>query len=403
MVQTAYIVSPLRTPIGKLGGALAGVRPDDLLAGVFAAVLAKAGLDPAAVDEVVAGCANQAGEDNRNVARMAWLAAGLPYEVPGYTVNRLCASGLSAVVAAARAVQLGDHDIVLAGGVESMSRAPYSLAKSGGAKPGAWPSGNVTAFDTALGWRYPNPKHEARFPLEAMGETAENLAEQYAISRDDQDAFAFGSHQRAVAAQAAGAFDAEIAPVVIADRKGSVTVSADEGPRPDSTLAALAKLGPAFRKGGTVTAGNSSTLNDGAAALIVASEAAVVRHGLTPILRLVASGEAGVDPRVMGIGPVPATKKALQKAQWQVADLDVIELNEAFAAQSLAVIRGLELDPAKVNVNGGAIALGHPLGMSGARLVATLAHAMAQRDAKRGLATLCIGVGQGVAALFEKV
>ncbi len=291
MVQTAYIVSPLRTPIGKLGGALAGVRPDDLLAGVFAAVLAKAGLDPAAVDEVVAGCANQAGEDNRNVARMAWLAAGLPYEVPGYTVNRLCASGLSAVVAAARAVQLGDHDIVLAGGVESMSRAPYSLAKNGGAKPGAWPAGNVTAFDTALGWRYPNPKHEARFPLEAMGETAENLAEQYAISRDDQDAFAFGSHQRAVAAQAAGAFDAEIAPVVIADRKGSVTVSADEGPRPDSTLAALAKLGPAFRKGGTVTAGNSSTLNDGAAALIVASEAAVVRHGLTPILRLVASGE----------------------------------------------------------------------------------------------------------------
>ncbi len=400
MVQTAYIVSPLRTPIGRLGGALAAVRPDDLLAGVFAAVLAKSGLDPAAVDEVVAGCANQAGEDNRNVARMAWLAAGLPYEVPAYTVNRLCASGLSAVVNAARAIQLGDHDIVLAGGVESMSRAPYSLAKNATGKP---VSGNITAFDTALGWRYPNPKHEARFPLEAMGETAENLAEQYTISRDDQDAFALSSHQRAVAAQAAGAFDAEITPVVIAGRKESVTVSTDEGPRADTSLAALAKLGPAFRKGGTVTAGNSSTLNDGAAALIVASEAAVVRHGLTPILRLVASGEAGVDPRVMGIGPVPATKKALHKAGWQATDLDLVELNEAFAAQSLAVIRGLELDPAKVNVHGGAIALGHPLGMSGARLVATLAHAMTRRDAKRGLATLCIGVGQGVAALFEKV
>jgi len=401
MVKAAYIVSPLRTPIGKLGGALSAVRPDDLLAGAFAAVLAHAGVDPGAIDEVVAGCANQAGEDNRNVARMAWLAAGLPFEVPGYTINRLCASGLSALVAAARAVQLGDHELVLAGGVESMSRAPYSLAKNASGKP---QSGNVTAYDTALGWRYPNPRHEARFPLEAMGETAENLAEQFAISRDDQDAFAVASHQRAVAAHAAGAFTAEITPVVIAGRKGeSTTVSQDEGPRSDTSLAALAKLGPAFRKGGTVTAGNSSTLNDGAAALIVASEAAVVRYGLKPILRFVASGEAGVDPRTMGIGPVPAAHKALAKAGWSIADLDLIELNEAFAAQSLAVMRGLELDPAKVNVNGGAIALGHPLGMSGARLVATLAHALRQRGLRRGMATLCVGVGQGVAALFESV
>ena len=398
-MKSAYIVSPLRTPIGKLGGALSAVRPDDLLAGVFQAVLVRTGLDPLAIDEVVAGCANQAGEDNRNVARMAWLAAGLPYEVPAYTVNRLCASGLSAVVAAARAVQSGDHDVVLCGGVESMSRAPYSLAKNATGKP---QSGNLVAYDTALGWRYPNPRHEARFPLEAMGETAENLAEHYAINRDDQDAFALASHGRALAAQAAGAFTAEIAPVVIAGKKGeTTTVAVDEGPRADTSLAALARLGPAFRKGGTVTAGNSSTLNDGAAALIVCSEEALTRHGLTPMLRFVASGEAGVDPRTMGIGPVPATKKALARAGWTVADLDLVELNEAFAAQSLAVMRALELDPGRVNVHGGAIALGHPLGMSGARLVATLGHAMARHGATRGLATLCVGVGQGVSVLFE--
>ena len=398
MVEAAYVCHPLRTPIGRLGGALSAVRPDDLLAGVFEAVLTAAKVDPAAIDEVVAGCANQAGEDNRNVARMAWLAAGLPFETPGYTVNRLCASGLTAVISAARAVQLGEHELVLAGGVESMSRAPYSLAKNATGKP---QSGNVVAYDTALGWRYPNPRLEARFPLEAMGETAENLADQYAISREDQDAFALASHQKAVAARAAGAFAAEIAPVVIANKKESLTIADDEGPRADTTPAALAKLGPAFRKGGTVTAGNSSTLNDGASAMLIASESAVKRHGLEPILRLVATGEAGVDPRTMGIGPVPATRKALARAGWSVADLDLIELNEAFAAQSLAVMRGLELDPAKVNVNGGAIALGHPLGMSGARLVATLGHAMRQRGARRGLATLCVGVGQGVAALFE--
>ncbi len=399
MTRDAYIVSPLRTPIGKLGGALAAVRPDDLLARAIQAVIERTGLDPAAVDEVVAGCANQAGEDNRNVARMAWLAAGYGYEVPAYTVNRLCASGLSALIAAARAVRLGEHELVIAGGVESMSRAPYSLPKNASGRP---QSGNLVAYDTALGWRYPNPRLEARFPLEAMGETAENLAAQHAVSREDQDAFALESHRRAVAAQVAGAFADELVSVEIAGRKGDVQVVAeDEGPRADTTPAALARLGPAFRKGGSVTAGNSSTLNDGAAALIVASEAAITRFGLTPILRLVASGEAGVDPRVMGIGPVPATHKALTRAGWRVADLDLVELNEAFAAQSLAVMRALELDPARVNVNGGAIALGHPLGMSGARIVATLAHAMRRRGARRGLATLCVGVGQGVSALFE--
>jgi 3-oxoadipyl-CoA thiolase len=399
MTRDAFIVSPLRTPIGRLGGALAGVRPDDLLAGIFQAVVERSGIDPAAIDEVVAGCANQAGEDNRNVARMAWLAAGYGYEIPAYTINRLCASGLSAVIAAARAVRLGEHDLVLAGGVESMSRAPYSLAKNASGKPH---SGNVVAYDTALGWRYPNPRLAARFPLEAMGETAENVAEQHAISREDQDAFALESHRRAVAAQVSGALAAELAAVEIAGKRGEMTVvAADEGPRPDSTAAALARLVPAFRQGGTVTAGNSSTLNDGAAALLVASEAALVRHGLTPLLRLVASGEAGVDPRVMGIGPVPASEKAFARAGWRVADIELVELNEAFAAQSLAVMRALALDPERVNVHGGAIALGHPLGMSGARIVATLAHAMRRRGARRGLATLCVGVGQGVAALFE--
>ncbi len=400
MTTEVYVVSPLRTPIGKLGGALSAVRPDDLLASVFADVLARTGLDPLAIDEVIAGCANQAGEDNRNVARMAWLAAGLPFEVPGFTVNRLCASGLTALATAFRQVAVGDHELVLVGGVESMSRAPYSLPKNASGKP---MSGNLVAYDTALGWRYPNPKHEARFPLEAMGETAENLVERYGITREDQDAFALASHQKAVAAAASGAFDAEVTPVKIPGKKGELTVvSQDEGPRSDTTLAALAKLGPAFRKGGTVTAGNSSTLNDGAAALIVASRAAIERHGLTPIARIVAAGEGAVDPRVMGIGPVPATQKAMKRAGWSVGDLDLIELNEAFAAQSLAVIRELGLDPERVNVHGGAIALGHPLGMSGVRIAATLTHAMQSRGVKRGLATLCVGVGQGVSVLFER-
>jgi 3-oxoadipyl-CoA thiolase len=400
MGRPVYVVSPLRTPIGRLGGALAGVRPDDLLAHACAAAVARSGLAPEAIDEVIAGCANQAGEDNRNVARMAWLAAGFPFEVPAYTVNRLCASGLSAVIAGARQIAVGDHDVVLCGGVESMSRAPYSMPRNATGKP---MSGNLVAYDTALGWRYPNPKHEARFPLEAMGETAENLAADLAISRDDQDAFAFESHRKAVAAAASGAFDAEIVPVDIPGRKGELTrVDKDEGPRADTTLEALGKLGAAFRKGGSVTAGNSSTLNDGAAALILASEAAVARHNLKPLLKIVATGEAGCDPRRMGIGPVPATQKALARAGWSVADLDLVELNEAFAAQSLAVMRTLGLDPAKVNIHGGAIALGHPLGMSGARILATLGHAMARHGARRGLATLCVGVGQGVSLLVER-
>ncbi|MFO0744096.1 MAG: acetyl-CoA C-acyltransferase [Myxococcota bacterium] len=397
--MAVWLCNPLRTPIGKLGGALSAVRPDDLLAHALGAVVTQAGLDPAALDEVIAGCANQAGEDNRNVARMALLIAGFPDALPAHTVNRLCASGLTAIHTAARTILAGDADLVLAGGVESMSRAPYSLPKNVSGKP---MSGNITAYDTALGWRYPNPRLEARFPLEAMGETAENLAERHGLSREDQDRFALASHQKAVAAAAAGAFDAEITPVAIPGRKGESTVVAkDEGPRADTTLEALAKLGPAFRKGGTVTAGNSSTLNDGAAALLVASDAAVKRHGLQPMARLVAMAEAGVDPRVMGIGPVPATLKALGRAGWSAADLELIELNEAFAAQSLAVVRELGLDPERVNVHGGAIALGHPLGMSGARIIATLCHALRRHGKKRGLATLCVGVGQGVATLVE--
>ena len=395
-----WIVSPLRTPIARLGGALASTRPDDLLGDLFRAVVDAAGLDPAGLDEVIAGCANQAGEDNRNVARMAALIAGLPYEVPGHTVNRLCASGLTAVHTGARMIRAGDADLVLVGGVESMSRAPYSLPK---AEPGRPPSGNVTAWDTSLGWRYPNPRLAARFPLEAMGETAENLVTRFDISREDQDAFACESHRRAVAAADAGRFQAEIRPVTLAGKKGAETVfAADEGPRRDTSMEALAKLKPAFRAGGTVTAGNASTLNDGAAAMILASDAGLRTHGLTPIARLVAMGEAGVDPTVMGLGPVPATRKALARAGLTAADLDHVELNEAFAAQALACLRALDLDPALVNPFGGAIALGHPLGMSGARILTTLCHGLASAGKSRGLAALCVGVGQGVAAVVER-
>ncbi|TNF32141.1 MAG: thiolase family protein [Deltaproteobacteria bacterium] len=398
--RDALILSPLRTPIGRLGGALSGVRPDDLLAHTFAAVLARTGIDPAELDEVIAGCANQAGEDNRNVARMAALLAGVPETVPGFTVNRLCASSLTAVNVAARTIRAGDADLVLVGGVESMSRAPYSVPKHVGGKPAV---GNLTAWDTSLGWRYPNPQLAALFPLEAMGETAENLVDRYGISREDQDAFALASHQKAVAAQASGAFADEILPVPIPQRKGEpLVVAEDEGPRGDTSLAQLGRLKPAFRKGGSVTAGNSSTLNDGAVALLVASGAAVKRLGLTPLAKIKGGAAAGVDPRVMGIGPVPATRTALRRAGWTVGDLDLIELNEAFAAQSLAVVRELELPLDRVNVHGGAIALGHPLGMSGARILTTLLHAMIQRDAHRGLATLCVGVGQGVATLIER-
>ena len=397
----AFIVSPLRTAIGRFGGALSTIRPDDLLAGVFSEVVARSGVDPACIDDVIAGCANQAGEDNRNIARMAGLLAGLPQSVPGVTVNRLCASSLEAVNMASRAVWSGDADLLLVGGVESMSRAPYSVPRNATGKP---MFGNLIAFDTALGWRYPNPRMEAMFPLEAMGCTAENLVDSHGISREDQDRFALGSHTRAIAAADSGAVDAEIVGVSVPRRKREpLVVTADEGPRRDSTLERLARLRPAFRKGGSVTAGNSSTLNDGAAALLVASAAAVEAHGLQPLARVVATGTAGVDPTVMGVGPVPASRRALGKAGWSVSDLDLVELNEAFAAQSLAVIRDLELDEAIVNVNGGAIALGHPLGMSGARILVTLIHALRARQGRRGLAALCVGVGQGVATAIEAV
>ena len=399
--REALLVSPLRTPIGRFGGALAKVRADDLLAHVFREVVARTGVDPAAIDDVFAGCANQAGEDNRNVARMSALLAGLPQSVPAVTINRLCASSLEAVHLAARTIWSGDGDLLLVGGVESMSRSPYSMPRNA---TGAPIFGNLTAYDTALGWRYPNPRMSELFALEPMGCTAENLVEQRGISREDQDAFALGSHQKALAAIEAGAFAAEIAPVPVPQRKRDpILVDRDEGPRADSSLERLARLRPAFRKGGSVTAGNSSTLNDGAAALLVCSEEAAKRHGLAPLARVVATGVAGVDPEIMGIGPVPATRRALAKAGWGLDDVELVELNEAFAAQSLAVIRELELDPARVNVRGGAIALGHPLGMSGARILVTLLHAMRDGGARRGLATLCVGVGQGVATLVERV
>ena len=383
------VVSALRTPIGRFGGGLSGVRPDDLAALAIAAVVQHSGVDPTAIEEVILGCANQAGEDNRNVARMAALLAGLPQATPGYTVNRLCASGLEAINNAARMVRTGDAGVVMAGGVESMSRAPYVFARGNVAPK----FGNITGFDSSLGWRFPNPAMEALFPLEAMGETAENLAERYAISRADQDAFAAESHRKAAAAD----FSAEIVPV---PRGKEAPLTADEGPRADSTVEKLSGLRPAFRKGGTVTAGNSSTLNDGAAALLVASPARAAELGLRPLGRILACASAGVDPRYMGIGPVPAVQKCLARAGISVADVGLWELNEAFAAQSLAVIRELGLNPETVNVRGGAIALGHPLGMSGARITATLLHAMRARGVRYGVATLCVGVGQGV-ALFE--
>ena len=399
--QDAFLVCPRRTAIGRFGGALSAVRADDLLAHLFRAVVDETGVDPEAFDDVIAGCANQAGEDNRNVARMAAVLAGLPQSVPGVTVNRLCASSLEAVNMASRAIWCSDADMLLVGGVEVMSRSPYVTPRNA---TGRAIFGNLTAFDTALGWRFPNPKMEAIFPLEAMGCTAENLVDRFDISREDQDAFALSSQQKALAAQAEGRFDDEIVAVSIPRRKADpLIVDQDEGPRADSSMERLSRLRPAFRQGGSVTAGNSSTLNDGAAALIVASADAVKRFDLQPMARVVSTGTAGVDPTIMGIGPVPAMRKALQKADWSVGQLDLIELNEAFAAQSLAVIRELGLDEAKVNVNGGAISLGHPLGMSGARILTTLLHAMRARGARRGAATLCVGVGQGVATLVEAV
>lgn len=397
-MRDVVVVSAVRTPIGRIRGGLSSVRPDDLAAQIIAEALRRADVPGEAVDEVVFGCANQAGEDNRNVARMALLLAGLPQSVPGMTVNRLCASGLSAVHTAYRQIAVGDADVMVAGGVESMSRAPWVMPKA----DGPFPTGNVTVYDSSLGWRFPNPAMEKLFPLEPMGETAENLVDRFGLSRADQDAFAVASHQKAVAAQQAGAFEAELFPVAIPQRKGPpVIVAQDEGPRGDTSLEALSRLGPAFRKGGSVTAGNSSTLNDGAAALVLMSAERAATLGRTPLARVVSTGEAGVDPRVMGIGPVPAIRKCLAKAGRAVGDVALFELNEAFAAQSLAVIRELGLDEARVNVSGGAIALGHPLGCSGARILTTLIHALRARGGGLGVASLCVGVGQGVATLIE--
>jgi len=397
-MRDVVVVSAVRTPIGRIRGALSSVRPDDLAARVITEALRRVGLEGEHVDEVVLGCANQAGEDNRNVARMATLLAGLPHVVPALTVNRLCASGLSAVNVAARTIACGDAEVMVAGGVESMSRAPWVMPKA----DGPFPSGNVTVYDSALGWRFPNPALERLFPLEAMGETAENLVERYGLSREAQDAFALLSHQRAIAAQASGAFDAEICAVEVPQKKGPALVfSRDEGPRPETTLDSLAKLAPAFRKGGSVTAGNSSTLNDGAAALVLMSGDRARALGLEPLAHFKAAAEAGVDPRVMGIGPVPAVHKALQRAGRSIDDVRLFELNEAFAAQSLAVLQDLGLGTERVNVNGGAIALGHPLGSSGARVLTTLIHALRARGGGLGVATLCVGVGQGVATVIE--
>jgi acetyl-CoA acyltransferase len=399
-MSTIVICNPLRTPIGRFLGGLSSVRPDDLLAEIFSAVIKQSGIDPVNIDEVFAGCANQAGEDNRNIARMSSLLAGIPQSVPAVTLNRLCASGLESVVQAYRSAKCGDGELFLVGGVESMSRAPYSMAR-GNTIPKA---GNVTVYDTCLGWRYPNPKMEALFPLEAMGCTAENIVDDMSISREDQDAFAFNSHQKALKAQADGAFDNEIIAVSIPQRRKSpIVISKDEGPRAGTSIEKLATLRAAFRSGGSVTAGNSSTLNDGASAMIICTEEAALKYGLTPMAKILSSASAGVNPETMGYGPVPATEKALQKIGLSVDDLDLIELNEAFAAQSLGVIRRLGLDEAKVNVHGGAIALGHPLGCSGARILTTLLHAMERYDKKRGLATLCVGVGQGLSLIVEKV
>jgi 3-oxoadipyl-CoA thiolase len=380
----------VRTPVGRYGGALAAVRPDDLAATVIAAVVERAGVPADAIEDVYFGCANQAGEDNRNVARMGALLAGLPQSVAGVTVNRLCASGLSAVVSACHAVAAGDGELFVAGGVESMSRAPLVLAKP----EQGFPRGNQTAWDTTLGWRFPNPRMETMFPLESMGETGENVAERWGVSREEQDAFALASQQRWAAAHASGRFVDELVSVDGVDR--------DEHPRPDTSADKLATLKPAFRPDGSVTAGNSSGINDGAAAVVIASQERARELGTAPLGAFAGSAVAGVDPRVMGIGPVPAVRKLLARVGIDVSQLDLVELNEAFASQSLVVIRELGLDPEKVNVNGGAIALGHPLGMSGARLVVTLLHELRRRRARYGLATLCVGVGQGQAALFER-
>ncbi|MBD7940435.1 3-oxoadipyl-CoA thiolase [Brevundimonas guildfordensis] len=401
-MTSAFICDAIRTPIGRYGGALASVRADDLAALPIRALMARnAALDPAAIEDVILGSANQAGEDNRNVARMAALLAGMPDSVGGNTVNRLCASGLQAVGDAARAIRSGDADLMLAGGVESMSRAPFVLPKAETAF-----SRSAHIYDTTIGWRFVNPAMKAAYGVDSMPETGENVADDYGVSRADQDAFAVRSQQRAAAAQASGYFAEEIVPVEIAGRKGAVNVvEADEHPRPDTTLETLAKLKPIVRPDGTVTAGNASGVNDGAAAMIIASEAAARAQGLTPRARIIGMASAGVAPRVMGVGPIPATQKLMARHGLSIDQFDAIELNEAFASQGLAVLRGLGVadDDPRVNPNGGAIALGHPLGMSGARILMTLVHQLEKTGGRYGLATLCVGVGQGLAVAVERV
>jgi 3-oxoadipyl-CoA thiolase len=400
-VREAWIVEAVRTPIGRYGGALASVRPDDLAALAVRAVVDRSGIDATLIEDLILGCANQAGEDNRNVARMAALLAGLPIEVAGQTVNRLCGSGLQAVNSAAHAIAVGDGDVFVAGGVESMTRAPYVMAKP----ETAWDRGARELQDTTLGWRFINPKlAEMHYPY-SMGETAENVAERWGVSRERQDEFALESHRRSVAAIEAGRFEDQIVPVEVQGRKGEVTiVDRDEHPRADTSVEALGKLRPAFkREGGSVTAGNSSGINDGASAVLLVEAERVRRLDLKPMARVVSTAVAGVDPAIMGVGPVPATRKALERAGIGVEDLDLVELNEAFASQSLVCIDELGLDPAKVNVNGGAIALGHPLGMSGGRLITMLTHELRRTGGRYGLATMCIGVGQGIATVVERL
>ncbi|HZS76716.1 MAG TPA: 3-oxoadipyl-CoA thiolase [Ktedonobacteraceae bacterium] len=398
-MEEAVILSAVRTPIGKYAGSLKDVRPDDLAALVIAEAVRRAGVNPASIEDVILGCANQAGEDNRNVARMSLLLAGLPVEVGGQTVNRLCGSGLQAINSAAQAIQVGAGDTFVAGGVESMTRAPFVVGKADSAF-----SRNMKMEDTTLGWRFVNPKLAAMHYPYSMGETAENVAERTHISREEQDAFALRSHQRAIAAQKAGRFQDEILPVTIPQKKGEpIVVAVDEQPRADTTLEKLASLKPVFRKNGTVTAGNASSINDGAAALVLTSRRKAEELGVQPRARIVATAVAGVDPAYMGLGPIPATRKVLQRAGLSIQDIDLVELNEAFAVQSLQCIRELEMDEEKVNVNGGAIAIGHPLGCSGARLVTTLIYELERRGGRYGLATMCIGVGQGIATIIERL
>jgi len=398
-MEDAVILSAVRTPIGRYAGSLKDVRPDDLAAMVIAEAVRRANIDAGSIEDVILGCANQAGEDNRNVARMALLLAGLPVHVAGQTVNRLCGSGLQAVNSAAQAIQTGMGDTFVAGGVESMTRAPFVVGKADTAF-----SRNINLQDTTLGWRFVNPRLSAMHQPYSMGETAENVAERYEISREDQDAYALRSHQRAVAAQKSGRFAAELMVVTIPQKKGeAIMVALDEQPRPDTTMEKLAALKPAFRKNGSVTAGNSSGINDGAAALVMMSRSRAQALGLQPRARIVASAVAGVDPAYMGLGPIPATRKVLQRTGLSIKDMDLIELNEAFAVQVLQCVRELEIDEEKLNVNGGAIALGHPLGCSGARLVVTLLHELERRGGRYGLATMCIGVGQGIATIIERI